>query len=127
MPPHRLDHAVDVLEELPRQAALADPGLAGDRVQAHAPLARVAVEQVLEQAELGIAADERRLEAVVAAAAPSLGHDAHRAPRLDGDDLPFIDVLARELVGERLGSGLVRPLPDHDQPERPPPGAARPY
>ena len=62
MPPDRLDQAVDVLQELPRQAALADARRADDAHQPRPPLAAGGVEQVLEQAQLLVAADERRLE-----------------------------------------------------------------
>ena len=44
------------------------------------PLARRRVEQVLEQPQLVVAADERRLEALVAAAPAALGDDAQRPP-----------------------------------------------
>src|SRR6185312_6091675 len=60
VPPDTLDHAVDVLEELPGQPALADPGLASDRDEPGTLLARGRVEQVLEEAELLVATDERR-------------------------------------------------------------------
>ena len=63
MPPDGLDQAVEVLEELPGEAGLADAGRADDRDEPGAPLAARGVEQVLEQPQLVVAADERRLEA----------------------------------------------------------------
>ena len=63
-------------EELPGEAALADARGTDDRHQARAPLPAGGVEQVLEQAQLVVAADERRLEGVRAAPAAALGHDA---------------------------------------------------
>ena len=53
------------------------------------------VEQVLEQAQLVVAADERRLERLAPIAPATLGDDAHRAPRRDGR------LLALEQPGRR--------------------------
>ena len=64
-----LDDAVDVLLELPGQPALADAARPGDRHQPRPPLAAVAWSSVLEQAQLLVAPDERRLEGVRAALA----------------------------------------------------------
>ena len=55
-----LDHAVEVLLELPGEPALADAGLADDRHEPGAPLARRRVELLLEEAQLVVPADERR-------------------------------------------------------------------
>ncbi len=60
---------------------LADARRADDRHEAGPPLAARGVEQVLEQAQLVVAAHERRLEGVGAAAAAALGHDAQCAAR----------------------------------------------
>jgi hypothetical protein len=62
VPEDGVDHAIHVLEELPREAALADAGLAGDRYEPDAAIPGGRVEEVLEQPQLGVAADERRLE-----------------------------------------------------------------
>ncbi len=118
MPPDLLDDAVDVLEELPREAALADARLAGDGDEAHPALARGRVEQVLEQPQLRVTPHERGFETVVAAAAASLGHDPHRAPGRDGQGLPLEIVLAGRLVGHRAGGREVRRLADEDGPGR---------
>ena len=74
---------VDVLEELPGEPALADAALAGDGQEAHAPLARGGVQEVLEQAQLVVATDERRLDALAPALAAALGDDPERPPRRD--------------------------------------------
>ncbi len=81
VPPDAFDDAVDVLQELPGQPALADPGLAGDRHEPGALLAGGGVEQVLEQAQLLVATDERRLEPVAPAQALALADDAQRDAR----------------------------------------------
>ena len=79
VPPDRLDDTVDVLQEFPGQAALADAGLPViDTSRTRARGRRV--EEILEQPELGIATDERRLESVAPAEAASLGDDAQRDP-----------------------------------------------
>ena len=49
------------------------PACAGDRDQPDALLARRGVEQVLEQAQLGVTTDERRLEPVAAPEPAALG------------------------------------------------------
>jgi hypothetical protein len=108
VPEDRVDDAIDVLEELPGEPALADPGLAGDRDEPDPAVAGRRVEKVLEEAQLGVASDERRLEAVLATAATALGDDADRAPRGDRSGLSLevllvdgsnvIDVLAARWV-----------------------------
>ena len=77
-----LEHgrALERLEELPREAALADAGLAEDRDEVRAPVAHDARVGVLEQAELDVAADQRGLEARDARAAVERGR-AHATPR----------------------------------------------
>ena len=98
----RLDDAVDVLEELPGEAALADARLARDRDEPDPALARRRVEQVLEQAQLRVAADERRLEALVATAAAALRDDPQGAPRGDRRGLALEQLLAGRLVRDRV-------------------------
>ena len=62
VPPGVVGQPVDVLEELPGQARLADAGDARDRDELRLLLVRGAVEQLLDQAQLAVAADEGRLE-----------------------------------------------------------------
>ena len=71
MPPDRLDQAVHVLEELPGEAGLADPGRADDADEPRPALADSGVVEVLEQPELLVAADERRLERLAPVTPPS--------------------------------------------------------
>ena len=68
--------ALDAREELAREPALADAGLAVDREQVRAPVADGALERVLEQLELGLAADERRGDRRRAAVAVAERDDA---------------------------------------------------
>ena len=103
VPADRLDDAVEVLRELPQQAALARARDADDGHDAGAPLARpCAWNEVLEQPELAVAPDERRLEPVAAPAAAALGHDADRPERRHRRRLALEHLLARRLVRDRL-------------------------
>jgi hypothetical protein len=61
VPQDGLGEPVHVLVELPQQARLADPGLAGDRHQTRGTELDRPVEQVLEQTQVGVATDQRRL------------------------------------------------------------------
>ena len=72
----------------------------------------VCVEQVLEQAQLVVAPDERRLERVRPAASAALGDDAHRAPRRDRRGLALEQLLAGFLEDDRLRRGALRRLAD---------------
>src|SRR3990170_5050986 len=94
MPPHRLHEPVEVLLQLPGQAALADASLSCDRDEAHAPLAPRGVEELLEQPELHVPSHEGGLQAVTAASATPLAHDAERPPHRDGGGLALQVVLA---------------------------------
>ena len=76
VPEDVVDEAVDVLQELPGEPALADAGRADDRHEPGAAVAAGGVEQVLEQPQLVVAADERRLERV----ARGRGRRARRRP-----------------------------------------------
>src|SRR5207247_5971242 len=71
-----VDQSVDVLEELPREAALARSRLARDRDEPQASLATSRVEEVLQQAKLLVAPHERRLEAFRATNTTELCHNA---------------------------------------------------
>jgi hypothetical protein len=75
MPVHVVREPVDVLLELPREPRLADAGDAEDRDEPRAALFRGGVEEILDELELALAADERRLEPGRAAlAAPRRDH-----------------------------------------------------
>ena len=62
VPVDGLDEAVEVLEELPGEPALADAALAGHRDQPDAPVPGGRVVEVLEEPQLVVAPDERRLD-----------------------------------------------------------------
>src|SRR6266508_2359934 len=107
MPPDVLNEAVDVLLELPGQARLADAGYTDHRDEARAPVVRGRVEQVLDEPELPIAADERRLEPDRATLAAPRPDDSRRTPELDRLRFPLQPVRTRVLVDDRR---LRRPL-----------------
>ena len=64
VPVDGLGDAVEVLVELPREPRLADAGDAGHRDEVRLLLVRGGVEELLDLAQLAVAADERRLEAL---------------------------------------------------------------
>ena len=119
MPVDVLEQAVDVLEELPGEPALADAGLAGDRHEPGASLAGGRVEEVLEQAELVVATDERRLEALRAGprrrAWPRRASARHAGDR---GGLALEQLLAGRLEGDGAGCGPVGRLADQDHARR---------
>ncbi len=118
VPPDAFDHAVDVLEELPRQPALADPGLAGDRDEPGALLAGGGVEEVLEEAQLLVATDERRLEPVAPAEALALADDAEGQPGGHRQLLALQDLVGDGLEGDRAGRGSLGRVADEDRAGR---------
>src|SRR3972149_1913745 len=89
MPPQVPRDPVEVLLELPREAALADPAGAGDADQASPTLADSRVVQVLHETEFVVPADKRGLERVRPAAAAALGDNPQRTPDRDGSRLAF--------------------------------------
>src|SRR5262249_11786192 len=64
VPVRTLHDPVEVLVKRPREPRLADAGDAGDGDEVRAPTALAVVEEVLDQPELAVAADERRLQAL---------------------------------------------------------------
>ena len=105
MPEDRLDDAVEVLRQLPDEPTLARAGDADDGHDPGSPLPTSCVEQVLEQAELAVAAEERRLELVAPSAATALGDDADRAECRHRRFLALEDLLPRRFEGDRLVGG----------------------
>jgi hypothetical protein len=83
VPVRELGEAVQVLVEFPREARLADAGDAEDGDEVRAALLGGGVVELLDEPELAVAADERRLEALGAAAPADAGGDAQRAPERD--------------------------------------------
>ena len=82
------------------------------------PLAARRVEEVLEQAQLVVAADERRLERLGAVAAADLGDDPQGAPGRDRARLALEHLLAGRLEGDRLGGRALGRLADEHGPGR---------
>ena len=107
-----LGDAVDVLVELPGEAALAHARVAHDAYETRPSLARRRVEHVLEQAELPVAPDERRLELAGPAGATDHCDDADRAPRRDGRRPALEELLTGRLERDRAGRGPERALAD---------------
>ena len=112
VPPDGLDEAVDVLLELPGEARLADAGDPDDREEVRLLLVGRAVEELLDEAQLAVAADERRLEPGGASLAAAVGDHAQRAPELGGLALALELVRARVLVGDRRLAGAPRRVAD---------------
>jgi hypothetical protein len=114
MEPDGLDESVPVLAELPAEPRLANPGWADDRNEPRSSFADGRVEQVLEEAELLVATDERRFERLRAVPAAALGNDAKRTPRRDGRCLALEGLLADGFEGDRTGCRPLRRLADED-------------
>ena len=81
------------------------PAWPDDGHQPRAPLATGGVEQVLEQPQLVVAADERRLEGLDPAAAAALGDDPQRPPGRDRCGLALEHLLAGRLERDRAAGG----------------------
>ena len=113
-----LDHTVDVLVELPSQAALADAGHAHERHEPRAPFPSGRVKQLLEDAHLGIASDEGRFESLAAVRAAAHGDDAVRAPGGDSQLLALEQLVAGRLEGDRHRCSAHRALVDEQGPGR---------
>ena len=111
-----LDQAVDVLLELPREPRLPDPGDARrPRRAVPCPPRRDAVEELLDEAQLAVAADERRLEARRLLRAAAVRGHPERPVERDRLGLPLQLVLARRLVGDRRLGRPPRRLADEDR------------
>jgi hypothetical protein len=112
VPEHRLDDAVEVLVELPRQPRLADPGDPRHRDQVRLPLLGAGVVEILDLAQLAVAADERRLQALRAERAAHPREHAQRPPERRLALLALQLEGARRLEGDRLLGRPPRRLPD---------------
>ncbi len=89
MPEEQARKPVGVVGELLQQPRLADAGITGDRHEPRDSTVKRAVEQLLEQPQIGIASGERRLEARVPATATSAAHHPQGPPQLERLDLPL--------------------------------------
>ena len=74
--------------------------------------------EVLEQAELLVAAHERRLEGFGSTAAAALGHHPHGPPGGHGNGLALEDMLAGGLERDGARRGVHRGLGDEHRPGR---------
>ncbi len=118
VPVDRLEHPVDVLEELPGKAALPDPSLAGHGDEARLPLATRGMEEVLQQAQLVVAADERRLDPFAPIRAAALGDDPEGAERRYRGDLPLERLFPGRLECNRALRGAPGGLAHQDDSRR---------
>ena len=97
MPQHRAGQAVQVFLELPAQPRLADTGGSGDDDQPRRAAFGGGVEQLLDQAQFGVASEHRRFEAVDALRPTDPGEHAIGRPQ------PQRLGLALELVLTAIG------------------------
>ena len=102
MPPDAFLEPVHVLEELPAEPGLADACDPRDRDEVRALLVGGRVEELLDEPQLPVATDERRLEPGRLERSASAGGDAESTPERHGL------VLALELVGPGGGVGDCR-------------------
>ena len=112
VPVRQLCDSVEVLVELPGETRLADAGDARDGDQVRAPAALAVVEEVLDQPQLAVPADERRLEALRLQRAARAGDDAQRAPGRNEAGLALQLVQPRVLVDDRRLGRAARRLAD---------------
>ena len=102
VPPDLLDDPVEVLVELPHEPRLAGAGNAGDRDEVRLPVLGGGVEEVLQQLELALAADERSLQAGGLQGPSAAGDDTERPPQRDRLGLALELVKPRLVVRDRL-------------------------
>ena len=112
MPVRQLRDPVEVLVELPREPRLADAGDAGDRDEVRLAAGGALVEEILDAAQLAVAADERRLEPLRLERAARARHDAQRPPERHRLVLALQRVRAGVLVDDRLLGRAPRRLAD---------------
>ncbi len=114
--PDRLDQPVEVLVELPGEAALADACRTDDRHKAGTAVARGSVEEILQLAQLVVAPDEGGFEALAAVAPADLGHHAQGAPGGHGCHPAFERLLADLLESDGPAGSALGRLPHEDGP-----------
>ena len=106
------DETVEVLLKLPRKTALADAPGPGDRDQTRPPVASGGCQEVLQEAQLPVAADEGGLGQVGATLAAALGHDPQGPPGRNRRSLALERLHAGRLEGNRGGRRPIRRLAD---------------
>ena len=118
VPEDVLDEAVDVLLELPGEPALPDARRPRDRHEARASLRADGMDEVLEEAQLDLAPDERRFQALRPSAPTPVADHAQRAPRRHGRRLSPEQLLARRLERDRRHRRVHGGLADQHRPCR---------
>ncbi len=114
MPEDVRGDAVDVLLELPGEAALADAAGAGDGEEPGAAVTPDRGQGVLDQTELVLAPDEGWLGQVRAPMATALRDDSQGPPGGHRAGLALEHVLTRFLEDDGRGGGALRRLADKD-------------
>src|SRR6202171_5416562 len=114
MPAKQALQAIHVLEELPAQPGLADPGDPGHLHEVRSPVVGACEEEILDQLELTVASDERRLQTLGLHQSANAGDDAVGLPEVYRFGLP----LQRMHAGVAVRDGSIRRalgrLPDED-------------
>ena len=116
VPVRELGEPVEVLVELPAEPRLADAGDPGDRDEVRLALLGAGVEEILDLAELPVAADERRLEAGRLERAAGARDDPQRAPERQQPILALQLERPGLLVDDRLLGRPPRRLADEHRP-----------
>ena len=116
VPPRRFQDAVEVLLELPGKPRLPHAGHRDDGDQVRAALVGGRVEELLGQAELALASDERRLEACGATPTFPCGDDAERTPQRHRLALPLQCMLAGTHVRDCCFGRALRGVSDKHAP-----------
>ena len=111
VPPDVLGETVDVLEELPAQARLADAGDADDGHEVRPSLRRGGVEELLDEPELSVPSHERRLQTRRLERSTPPRRDPQRLPGSDRLGLPLELVLSGGAVRDRRLGRPPRRLP----------------
>jgi hypothetical protein len=112
VPEDGIREPVDVVEELAAQPRLADPRLSRDRHQPRRAALERAVKQLLDQAQVAVATDERRVQPLLALRPADAAEDAGRAPQAQWIGLSLDHVLAGVLVRDRRRGQLSGHLVD---------------
>src|SRR5205807_728956 len=116
VPEHLRGEAVDVLLEFPGEPRLADARQTDDGDETRPTLVGGRVKQLLDLAQLTVAADERSLHPGPAKGASDRGHHAVRAPELHRRSLALELALPRVLVRDRRLRRSPGRLVDEDGP-----------
>ncbi len=116
VPPDGLHEPIDVLEELPGEPALADAGRPDHRNESRPLFPAGHVEQVLEQAQLIVATDERSLQGLSSTTTPTLREDPERSPRWHGTGLALESLVPDLLERDRPRSRALGRLAHEDGP-----------